>query len=240
MNFGLFGYGKMGKMVESVAISRNHIIVEKKEIDMPFEGLADIYIDFTLPEALEENVRHCCNAKKPMVIGTTGWTQKKEWVHSQALEVGIPIIYGGNFSLGVNLFWKALAKTTEEFSAFSDVYDVFTHEYHHRQKKDAPSGTAITTAQVIVDHFPAKKKILFDLLERRAPEAEELHVSSSRGGSIPGTHSVFFDSPFDTIEIVHTARTREGFAYGAVLAAEKVQTLPAGLHHFPDIFDLLF
>ncbi|MEI7511087.1 MAG: 4-hydroxy-tetrahydrodipicolinate reductase [Candidatus Peregrinibacteria bacterium] len=240
MNIGLFGYGRMGKMVEEIAIQRRHTVSEKIETGMPFIGNADVYIDFTLPEAVLENVEKAISKKTPLVIGTTGWASFQDEVEKMGKDGGVAIIYGGNFSLGVNLFWRTLAKMTEEFSGFTEEYDVFSHEFHHRLKKDSPSGTALTTADIILKNFPAKKTICTDTLHERAIKPEELHVSSTRGGSIPGTHSAYFDSLFDTIELTHTARSREGFALGAVLAAEQIHRLPAGLHHFPEIFEMLF
>lgn len=240
MNIGILGYGRMGKMIESVSVSRKNNVSEIVDNEKDFSGNADVFIDFTLPHVVMANIEKCCDKKVPMVIGTTGWLEHLQEVDKKAKESGIPIIYGGNFSLGVNLFWRALAKVSKEFSAFSGEYDVFTHEFHHRKKMDSPSGTAITTAQVILDNFPAKKKIQDQCLIDRSIEPDELHVTATRGGSIIGTHSTYFDSDFDTVELTHQARTREGFAYGAVLAAENIQKLKPGLHHFPDIFEELF
>lgn len=240
MHIGLFGYGKMGKMVEKVALDRGHSITEKIDSADLFTGNADAYIEFTLPDAVLQNVQKACDKKAPLIIGTTGWLTQKDTVEHQIKEAGIPVIYGGNFSLGVNLFWRSLQKVSKEFSAFADEYDVFTHEFHHNKKKDSPSGTALTTADIILENFPSKTKRCDETLTNRAIESDELHVTATRGGSIPGTHSVYFDSPFDTVEFTHRARTREGFALGAVLAAENIHKLPAGLHHFPDIFDELF
>ncbi len=240
MNIGLFGYGKMGKIIEKIALERGHIIGEIREEGEEFIGNAEVYIDFTMPSSVIENISKALEKKIPMVIGTTGWLSNLSVVQKMAESANVPIIYGGNFSLGVNLFWRCLTKMAEEFSVFSAEYDVFTHEFHHRFKKDSPSGTALTTAEIILQHFHAKQKIYSETLLERAITPEELHTTATRGGSVPGTHSVYFDSAFDTIEFTHTARSREGFALGAVLASEKIQKLPGGLHHFPDIFEKLF
>jgi 4-hydroxy-tetrahydrodipicolinate reductase len=239
MNIGLFGYGKMGKIVESVAITRGHQISEILSGENSFQGNADVYIDFSLPEAVFENAKMAIENGIPIVIGTTGWLEKKATLELLAQQKSIPAVYGGNFSLGVNLFWRSLEKTAKEFSAFAGEYDVFVHEFHHREKKDSPSGTAITTAEILLDAFP-KNRICTESVHERIILPEELHTTSTRGGSIPGTHCVYFDSLFDTIEITHRARTREGFALGAVLAAENIKKLSSGLHHFPEIFDILF
>ncbi len=145
-------------------------------------------------------------------------------------------IWGGNFSLGVNLFWKVIKQSTQIFDKFSNEYDILVHEFHHKNKIDSPSGTAIQTAQNIIDNSNHKNTMITEKLDRKRNE-NEIHVSSSRGGSIPGTHTVMFDSNYDTIEIVHTARSREGFAIGAILAAEKISSIPTGLHNFSEIFD---
>lgn len=240
---GILGYGRMGKMIEQVALKRKNTvsdIIDRPEKFNAKKISSEVFIDFTLPSAVIENIQKCCDAKKPMVIGTTGWYEKKNKVDTMAKKAGIPIIYGGNFSLGVNLFLRAMEKVAHEFSAFADEYDVFTHEFHHRNKVDSPGGTALELAHIVQKKFSEKTEIQGQALTDRAIQKEELHVSSTRGGSIPGTHSVYFDSPFDTVECTHRARTREGFAYGAVLAAEKISQLSPGLHHFPDIFEELF
>lgn len=239
MNIGLFGYGKMGKMVEIVAKKRGHQISEVLSGENTFQGNADVYIDFSIPEAVYKNAKIVMEKRIPLVIGTTGWLDQKVEIETLAKQNGIPIVYGGNFSLGVNLFWRSLKYAAREFAQFSEEYDVFLHEFHHRGKKDSPSGTALTTAEILLNTFP-KKKICTETLHAREILPEELHVTSTRGGHIPGTHSVYFDSLSDTVEITHRARSREGFALGAILAAENASRLPVGLHHFPEIFDILF
>lgn len=241
MNLGIIGYGKMGKSVEAIARSRSHDVSEIKEAQDSFLGEGDIYIDFTVPDAIETTVTDCILAKKPLVIGTTGWNAKKEWVDSMAKEAGIPMIYGGNFSLGVNLFWKILEEASKQFAPFASLYDPAIVEMHHTAKKDAPSGTALTMIDVVQKYFTEKQKVASDAdIAHRAIESNELSVSSLRFGSVRGTHTFFLNSAVDTIEITHRATNGEGFALGAVLAAEKIHLLSPGLHHFPDIFEELF
>ncbi len=238
MKLGIIGYGRMGKIIEQIALKRGHEIVSIIDIDRSetFSEKVDCYIDFSVPAALEKNAQALCNLKVPVVIGVTGWYEKMEhykWLFDKSENKGI---WSGNFSLGVNLYWKVIRNATSVFDAFAKEYDILLHEFHHKNKADSPSGTALQTANIIVEQSSTKDTIVSETLQRKRKD-NELHVSSARGGAIPGTHSVIYDSDFDTIEITHTARTREGFALGAVVAAEKILTLSAGLHNFSEIFD---
>jgi len=238
MKLGIIGYGRMGKLIEQLAKSRGHDIVSIIDVDSKEEvnKNVDCYIDFSVVDALDEHIPIICKMKIPMVIGVTGWNNKLENYKDFFLTNENVGIWGGNFSLGVNLFWKVINQSTQIFDKFSNEYDILVHEFHHKNKIDSPSGTAIQTAQIVMNNSSVKDSMVTNKLDRKRND-NEIHVSSSRGGSIPGTHTVMFDSNYDTIEIVHTARSREGFAFGAIIAAEKINTLPPGLHNFSEIFD---
>jgi 4-hydroxy-tetrahydrodipicolinate reductase len=238
MRLGIIGYGKMGKMIEQIAKDRKHEVVSIIDIQNPTDISADVdcYIDFTVAGALEKNLPVLCKLQVPVVIGTTGWASRKTEYENLFIQSGNKGIWSSNFSLGVNLFWKVLQQASSIFNTFSKEYDVMVHEFHHKNKVDSPSGTALQTANIILENFTSKNKIVTESLDRKRSD-DEIHVSSTRGGAIPGTHHVIFDSVFDSIELTHTARTREGFALGAVLAAEKIRDFNPGLFNFYDVFD---
>ncbi|HSW36342.1 MAG TPA: 4-hydroxy-tetrahydrodipicolinate reductase, partial [Candidatus Limnocylindrales bacterium] len=166
------------------------------------------------------------------VIGTTGWYSEMDRVVSIVEESGIGLIWSGNFSLGVNLFFQMIASAGEVMNRFSQ-YDVMVHEQHHKNKIDSPSGTAEMIGKILIDALDRKNAIVTTALNRQIG-MHELHISSTRGGSIPGTHQVIFDSDVDTIVLKHTARSRSGFAEGAVLAAEWIQG-KRGLYHINEM-----
>ncbi len=215
LKIALIGYGKMGKMVEQAAINKGHEVVtiidpifNNHETECDFLEKADVCIEFTRPSAVLENIQRTLRMGKPMVVGTTGWDNAlddvKRWVSDS--ETGL--FYASNFSVGVNLFLKTVEKAAELFLGKGN-YDVAGIEMHHRQKLDAPSGTAISVQKAIA---AGSKR-----------ENESIPFSSVRCGSVPGTHTVYFDSPSDTVTISHQARNREDFASGAVAAAEWIQ-----------------
>lgn len=224
MNLALVGYGKMGHEIERLAKGRHTIgliIDPALEIHSPadatFENI-DVAIDFTHPSVILDNIKTYCDKKVTAVIGTTGWTDRLEDVRAQVEAAGIGLLWASNFSIGVHLFWETVRRGGELVNRIND-YDVFGHEFHHNQKADSPSGTARSTAQILLDTLDRKTALVTQALDRKI-EPHELHFSSTRGGSVPGTHSVYFDSPADTIEITHTARNRSGFASGALHCAE--------------------
>jgi 4-hydroxy-tetrahydrodipicolinate reductase len=246
MKIALIGYGKMGREVESLALSQGHHIVTR--IDPGVEGRtsptisndslfdAEVCIEFTNPSAVVENIHNVALLKKPLVVGTTGWTENFAEVRSLVDQQGIGLVYAPNFSLGVNLFYRIAARAAELFSHFAD-YDVYGAEVHHRHKIDSPSGTAKKLAALVLEKFPHKKRIVTGPLD--GPIApEELHLVSVRAGESPGIHSLTFDSLADTIELTHTARSRAGFARGALLAAEWILHRK-GFFSFEEILDEL-
>ena len=240
MKIALLGYGRMNKIVEQLLLSRGHTLAgitdeNNKEIVRD----ADCYIDFSTAAVIHEYIESIAKLNIPLVIATTGWLVDKAKFEKIILENKSRALWSGNFSLGVNIFWKSLEGMSKVFAHYPGIYDVAVHEWHHRQKADAPSGTAIQTATILQQAIHEKKLMQTEKSDRKIKQ-EELHVTSTRLGNIPGTHTVLFDSEFDTIEFTHTARTREGFAIGAVMAAEKIHSLPIGLHNFYDSFDIIF
>jgi 4-hydroxy-tetrahydrodipicolinate reductase len=251
MNIGLLGYGKMGKEIEAVAKQRSHSISTIADVgshlpDMKLDfEKCNVFIDFSVAAAVVEHAEFAAELKKPIVIGTTGWQKDLERVKKIINGCGITAVAGSNFSLGVNLFISTVEKAAKLFGQFDD-FDCAVLESHHNQKADAPSGTAITIGNAILANFPAKKKIRPGLPEGRIAK-EELQINSIRIGSDFGTHSVFFDSENDRIELTHISRGRRGLAFGAVLAAEWAigkdlshnAPMREGFHQFRDIISEL-
>ncbi len=224
MNIALIGYGKMGKEIESLAPSKNLLVVKKfdRQNSLAIEKLQsiDVAIDFSSPSCVKKNIELCAGAGIAMVVGTTGWQSELDDVKRIVMKSGIGFIYASNFSIGVNLFFKIVQNATKMVDAF-DHYDVSLHEIHHRQKLDSPSGTAITLGEKIIEKWSRKKRIS-EPRENPIPK-DVLQITSARVGSVPGTHAVTFDSAEDSIELIHTARNRRGFALGALLAAEWIR-----------------
>jgi len=221
MKIALIGYGKMGKEIEQIAVSRGHTIVLKIDIqnqaDLTTGNLsgADVAIEFTGPETAIGNYLKCFEAGVPVVSGTTGWLEKRVVVEKACSDKQGCFFYASNFSLGVNIFFalnKFLAKKMKDFPQ----YDVSMTEVHHTQKLDAPSGTAITLAEDILKLSETKTK--WTIHETEA--SNELYIKPIREGLVPGIHTIKYDSEVDYIEITHSAYNRKGFAFGAVLAAE--------------------
>ena len=220
MNIALVGYGKMGKAIEKVAIERGHKIIAKIGRDgfTPSDiALADVCIEFSRPESGFKNIQKCILAGKNVVSGTTGWLNKMPEMKDIVKENEGSFFYSSNFSLGVNIFFAVNQYLAKIMNHFGD-YDVNVHEVHHTQKLDAPSGTAITIAQQIVNNISRKKGYDLD-----ATAKDMLKITADRIDPAPGTHHVKYSSTIDDIEIIHTAHSRLGFATGAVLAAEWLQ-----------------
>ncbi|WP_438965704.1 4-hydroxy-tetrahydrodipicolinate reductase [Flavobacterium sp.] len=215
MKIALLGYGKMGKVIEQIAVERGHEIVLIKSSSNTFEGLkdADVAIDFSIPTTAVSHITECFNTNIPVICGTTGWLEHYNEMEALCQQKNGSFIYASNFSLGVNVFFELnnhLAKIMNNLKQ----YQVSMEEIHHTQKLDAPSGTAITLANGIIENSSYNKWTLEN------PKENELHIEAKRIENVPGTHSVFYDSNVDQIEIKHTAHSREGFALGAVVAAE--------------------
>jgi len=214
MKIAIVGYGKMGRMIEGVATSRGHDVVARYDIDnnrngdgltaQNMEGV-DVAMEFSTPETAVENLRRLIGLRIPAVVGTTGWYARLDEIKKLAADHHTPLVYGANFSIGMNLFFRIVREASALFARHGQ-YDPFLVEAHHKFKTDAPSGTALVIAKLMRESYGD-----------RAPEAVAI-----RAGHIPGTHEVGFDSEADTITLTHTSRSREGFASGAVLAAEKI------------------
>ena len=215
MRIALLGYGKMGKAIEAIALERGHEIVLKKDQDTPFDGLknADVAIDFSVPDSAVANISECLNNGIPVISGTTGWLTNYPKMVQLCEEKNGSFIYGSNFSLGVNVFFE-LNEYLAKMMANLKQYNVSMEEIHHTQKLDAPSGTAITLAEGVIKNTNYANWTL------ETPISNEIHIDAKRIENVPGTHSIFYDSEVDQIEIKHTAHSREGFALGAVIAAE--------------------
>ena len=216
MKIALVGYGKMGKIIHQIALKRGHDVVATLDETPTLEKLnnPDVVIEFSSPESAFGNIKFCLENKIPVVAGTTGWLEKKPEVEKIALENETGFLYGSNFSLGVNLFFALNEKLAEMMAPFQNDYSCQLEEIHHIHKLDAPSGTAISIAEGIFKHSDFKSWKLDET------QGSELGITAIREGEVPGTHSVFYRSEVDEIEIKHTAFNRNGFALGAVIAAE--------------------
>ena len=215
MKIALLGYGKMGKVIEKIALERGHEIVLKKNENDSFNGLlnANVAIDFSVPSAAISNISECINNGIPIVSGTTGWLENYNQMVALCNNKKAAFIYGSNFSLGVNLFFELNDYLSKIMSKFNQ-YNVSMEEIHHTQKLDKPSGTAISLANAIVNNTDKNNWSIEN------PKLDDVFIEVKRIDNVPGTHSVFYTSNQDTIEIKHTAQNREGFAFGAIIAAE--------------------
>ncbi len=216
MKIGLFGYGKMGRMIEEIAGDRGHQITAKIDVDnqtaIDFDQI-DVAIDFSVPKAAVANIRLALQEGIPVVSGTTGWLDQYEDIVTYCNELNGSFLYASNFSLGVNLFFALNSKLARMLGAHNQ-YQVSIEEIHHTQKQDAPSGTAITLAEGILSETDYKDWTL------GKANPSEIPITSKRIGDYAGTHIVDYDGPVDQIRIQHTAHSRKGFAEGAVIAAE--------------------
>jgi 4-hydroxy-tetrahydrodipicolinate reductase len=224
MKIGLIGYGKMGKTIEQIAIKRGHAIVariDSKSTESDWDELtsADVCIEFSRPEVALMNFKKCFERKIKVVTGTTGWYNSLEQIEQDCNQATGSFFWASNFSIGVHLFWKVNETLAKLMNAHPE-YKASIEEIHHTEKLDAPSGTAITTANQIIAHHEGYSTWQ---LHGDASSDDELEITAKREHDVKGTHIVSYESPIDRIQIVHEAKTREGFALGAVLAAEFLQ-----------------
>jgi len=219
MRIALVGYGKMGRIIDEIATQRGHEVVARLKETPTAENLndPDVVIEFSLPEAAFGNIKSCLEHQIPVVCGTTGWLEKRKEIEDLAVQNDTAFLYGSNFSLGVNLFF-ALNEKLAGLMKNRDEYACQLEEIHHVHKKDAPSGTAISIAEGIIQHHPK-----FDAWKLEETQDNQLGIFAIREDEVPGTHSVFYRSEVDEIEIKHTAFSRNGFALGAVIAAEWIR-----------------
>jgi 4-hydroxy-tetrahydrodipicolinate reductase len=220
MRIALIGYGKMGHEIEAAAKEQGETIARTFDIGNPVDAASlsdvDVCIEFSTPQTVLQNIRVAVQAKKDIVVGTTGWYDKLPEVRSLVKESGL--LYSPNFSIGVNIVFR-IASAAAEFINNAPGYDAYIHEWHHRQKVDSPSGTALKLAELLLSRIERKTKVETEKMDARI-DPGALHVTSTRVGTLAGTHIVGFDSEADSIEIKHVAKTRRGFALGAVRAAQ--------------------
>jgi 4-hydroxy-tetrahydrodipicolinate reductase len=223
MNIAIIGYGKMGQEIEKIALKRNHKIVsiidqENHWIEFADEiRKADVAIDFSTPSSAYNNIRNAFNNNIPIVVGTTGWKDRLPEIRTLCDKMNQSLIYSSNFSIGVNLFFELNKKLANLMKDYPE-YDVNIEEVHHTAKIDSPSGTAIKLADDILNIIKYKSK----WVNAEETESEELQIESKRVSNTPGTHIITYNSKIDSIEIKHTAHNRQGFAQGAIMAAEWV------------------
>ncbi|MCS6834172.1 MAG: 4-hydroxy-tetrahydrodipicolinate reductase [Flammeovirgaceae bacterium] len=222
----LIGYGKMGKTIEQILLERGHqiaYIVDKDTAiqlkDVPMKG-ADVAIEFTEPSAAPANLRACFSKQIPVVCGTTGWLDQRPLIEKECAVKNGGFFYASNYSLGVNIFFRLNERLAQMMKPYPQ-YKVSIEEIHHTEKKDAPSGTAITLAEGILEHLT--QYLLWEKGENAVSHPDRLPIHSKRLPNVPGTHLIRYTSEEDTIEITHIAHTRKGFALGAVIAAEWMQ-----------------
>ncbi len=233
MRIALIGYGAMGKLIHRLAEEKEHeitVIIDDADAGLSAADLAeklrgvDVAIDFTVADAVRRNVEACVAAGVPLVEGTTGWNPQRDEIERIVTDGNGAMVFGANFSIGVNLFYRVAEFAAELFSKFPE-YEAYIEEQHHSRKKDAPSGTALKV-----------KEIVERVLSANADKSVRVPVAATRAGNIPGTHRVGFDGPADQILLEHTARSREGFAFGAIMAAEWIVG-KKGFYEFTDVID---
>lgn len=229
MKIALIGYGAMGKLIRTLAEEKGHkisVVIDDADANLSAAELAeklkgsDVAIDFTTAEAVRRNVEACVAAGIPLVEGTTGWNAQRAEIERIVADGNGSLVFGANFSIGVNLFYRITDFAAELFAKFP-AYEAFIEEQHHSRKKDAPSGTALKLKEIVTKHIK-----------------KEFTISATRAGDIPGTHRVGFDGPADQILLEHTARSREGFASGALFAAEWILG-KKGFYEFTNVMDVV-
>ncbi len=227
MRLALIGYGAMGKMIRTLAEEKGYeiaVVIADGDSGLSAPDLAeklkgvDVAIDFSTAGAVRRNVEACVASRVPLVEGTTGWNAQRDEIERIVREGGGAMVFGANFSIGVNLFYRIADFTAEIFAKFHE-YEAFIEEQHHSRKKDSPSGTALKLKDIVAEHI-----------------SKDFTIAATRAGNVPGTHRVGFDGPADQILLEHTARSREGFAFGAITSAEWIVG-KAGFYEFADVID---
>jgi 4-hydroxy-tetrahydrodipicolinate reductase len=240
----ILGYGRMGREVEAVLTQKKHTIsaridvmiaeADAKALTADLAAQADVVIEFALAQAIEERVALYTRCNIPAVIATTGWNDRLDEIKHIVETSSIGVVYGSNFSVGMNIFFQLVAQAAKIADSFPE-YDLMGYEIHHKRKQDSPSGTAKTIGSLILKQHSGKDSLVTDRLDR-AIAPNELHFASVRGGYVPGIHTVLLDSAADTIELTHNARNRSGLAQGAVMAAEWIIG-KQGFFEFKDIIN---
>jgi 4-hydroxy-tetrahydrodipicolinate reductase len=242
MRLALVGYGKMGKEIERLANERGwsadiHVDIDTPPVTKSQRESVDVIIHYATAKNIISDITPWAEAHKPIVVGTTGWQDNLQNIKTLVKNNKIGLIYASNFSLGVNIFFHLVKTAAQMMDAFED-YDAFIQEIHHKNKIDSPSGTALTMGQIVLEHLRRKKELLNETSHDKI-RPEQLHVSSTRSGTVVGTHTLTFDSAADTIELKHTAKDRSGFALGTLFAAEWIRD-KKGLFTMDDAFQDMF
>jgi 4-hydroxy-tetrahydrodipicolinate reductase len=233
MKIALLGYGKMGKTIEKIALQRGHTIVAKigRNDSLENVGKADVVIEFTSPESVLNNLTQLIPTQVPIVCGTTGWNDHLSEITASVIDNKSSMVYASNFSLGVNIFFELNKKLASMMSKFQE-YNVSMEEIHHTEKKDAPSGTAITLFEGLKEKAGKEKWHLGTDIQENS-----IAINALREEDVKGTHSVIYENDIDSIEITHTAHTRDGFALGSVIAAEWIIN-KKGIYTMKDVLGL--
>ncbi len=242
MHIAIIGYGKMGKEIERLAIERGWTVDVRVDIDTPpvtktQREKIDVVIHFATAKEIVNDLIPWAEASKPIVIGTTGWQDQMQSIKDLVTKYQIGLIHSSNFSVGVNIFFHLIKTAAQIMDKFED-YDAFIQEIHHKNKIDSPSGTALTMGHIVLEHLRRKKELLTETSHNKI-KPEQLHVSSTRSGTVIGTHTISFDSAADIIELKHTAKNRSGLAMGALFAAEWIQG-KKGMFTMDDAFQDIF
>lgn len=232
----IVGYGAMGRVIEKLAKDKGYYITDIFDKDNALENDADydfdVAIDFTYPDTVVNNIKILSEHGKSVVVGTTGWYNRRDEISDIVTKNETGLVWGSNFSVGVQMYFK-IVKYASKLVNFLDSYDVMVHEMHHKRKKDSPSGTAEIMAKIITSNIERKKGTEFNVINGDVDNSK-LHVSSTRGGEITGLHTMYIDSLADSIELTHNAKNRTGFALGSLLAANWVQD-KKGFYSFSEI-----
>lgn len=233
MKIALIGYGAMGKLIDQLAVEKRHkvpVVIDENDAALSAAEVAAkltdvaVTIDFTVASAVRRNVEACMLAGVPIVVGTTGWNSERTEIENIVNDANGAMVFGANFSIGVNLFYKIAEYAAELFAKFPE-YEIFIEEQHHSRKKDAPSGTALKIQEIIAKGY-----------SKNVDKGVRVPIAATRAGNIPGTHRLGFDGPADQILLSHLARSREGFALGALMAAEWIVG-KQGFYEFTDLME---
>ncbi len=239
MNIGLVGHGRMGKEIERISNEYEMKVLHRFDVGNSLQnnrlGDVDVLVDFSEPSSAIVNMKYAVDNTIPIVVGVTGWYEKKEEMRDYIKEKGGSVIFGSNFSVGMNIMFAA-SRLISKLAFRSGIYDVALHEIHHTKKKDSPSGTAITLSDIVLSEFKSKNMKEFHPIDNAQIQEHVLHVSSQRVGKVVGEHTLLFDGESDSIRLEHSAKNREGFARGALLAAKWIKG-QKGFFDFSEVFE---
>lgn len=243
LNIAIVGYGRMGQEIEALSSEMNCQVTHIFDINSPLLEAYKIYdfdvaIDFSQPDVVLNNIKILSKLNKNIVIGTTGWLNQYDEISRIVEDAGIGVVWSSNFSVGIQLFDRIVELASVLLNSLPE-YDIFIHEVHHNKKLDAPSGTALSLADIIIKNLQTKKYIETQLPENSIQAKENLLVTSSRGGDVSGTHTIYIDSPSDTIELNHRAKNRISFARGALIASRWIQD-KKGFYTFDEVISEMF